>query len=180
MVTAGIINRGKNIELLLECLPEIGATTNNIYLLIVGDASMEADFQYLSFLKNMAKSLGINDRVGFAGWVEKEELWKIFHGADLFILPSKSEGMPNVMLEALGCGLPCLGSDIPGIKDILGCNQLIFDAKDKKTLVNKIHNYFNDSHICYEIKKLCQERKKMFEFDWKGKVFQSVAFSHRS
>ena len=107
LVTAGIINRGKNIEILIKCLPKIGM--NNLFLLIVGEGSAKTDFHYQNYLKELTETLGLDKRVIFTGWLEKEELWKIFRAADLFVLPSKSEGMPNAMLEALGFDLPCFG-----------------------------------------------------------------------
>jgi len=172
LVTAGILNRGKNIEALIECLPKI--EVNNIYVLIAGEGSTRADFQYKDFLQKLAKELGVKKKVIFSGWLEKEELWKIYLASDLFILPSLNEGMPNAMLEALGSGLPCMGSNIPGIKDILKYDELIFDPMDEKSLANKIGLIFSDHQFSDRVKRLCQERKEAFLFNWREKVFQMV------
>jgi len=172
LVTAGIITRGKNLELLIRSLPEIGLP--NLLLLVAGDGATEADFQYKAFLKELVRDLELGNRVIFTGWLEKEELWKILHGVDLFILPSKSEGMPNVMLEALGCDLPCMGSNITGIKDILIYDELLFDPFDEKMVANKLRRVFFDAQYCSQIERLCQERKVAFIFDWKKKVFEMV------
>ena len=130
LVTAGILNRGKNIEILIESLSKI--EMRNIYLLIVGDGSTEADLSYKDSLQGLAKKLGVDKKVIFTGWLEKEDLWKIYLASDLFVLPSLSEGMPNALLEALGAGLPCIGSNIPGIKDILQYDELMFDPQDEE------------------------------------------------
>jgi glycosyltransferase involved in cell wall biosynthesis len=172
LITAGILNRGKNIETLIECLPNI--EVKNVYLLIVGDAFTEADLRYRDFLQGLTRKLGVEKRTIFTGWLEKEDLWKIYAASDLFVLPSKSEGMPNAMLEALGSGLPCLGSNIPGIRDILQYDELTFDPQDEKTLVDKIQQLFNDGQLMNKVKKLCQERREVFDFDWKKKVFQMI------
>ena len=172
LVTAGVTNRGKNIEILISCLPEIGL--KNIYLLIVGDGSTEADFQYQTSLKKLVKDLRLSDRVIFTGWVEKEELWKIFYGADLFILPSKSEGMPNVLLEALGCDVPCMGSNIPGIRDILIYDDLMFDPLNQSSLDKKVTRFFSEPSFSERVRGLCQDRKRNFAFDWKDRTYQMV------
>jgi glycosyltransferase involved in cell wall biosynthesis len=140
----------------------------------VGDGSTEADIRYKESLKGLTKRLGVDKQVVFAGWLEKEDLWKIYLASDLFVLPSLSEGMPNVLLEALGCGIPCIGSDIPGIRDILCHEFLMFDPLDEKAIADKVRRFFSDFQYSNYIISLCQERKKAFVFDWKEEVFQMV------
>ena len=144
----------------------------NLHLLVVGDGSTKADLRYKDSLQGLARKLGVDKQVFFTGWLEKEELWKIYLASDLFILPSLSEGMPNALLEALGVGLACMGSNIPGIKDIFHYEDLMFDPEDEKGLVEKIHRFFSDEQHSNHIIELCRGRKKEFLFDWKEKVFQ--------
>jgi len=84
-------------------------------------------------LLELASRLEIRERVRFAGWLGQGDLWSLFRHADLFVMPSRREGMPNALLEALGCNLPCMGSDIPGIRDVLFHRELIFDPLDPRT-----------------------------------------------
>ena len=172
LVTAGILTRGKNIETLIESLSKI--RMRNVYLLIVGDGSTKADYHYRDYLQALARKLEVEKQVIFTGWLEKDDLWKIYLASDLFVLPSLSEGMPNAMLEALGTGLPCMGSNIAGIKDILQYEELMFDAQDEKTLIDKIQQVFTDQQCFDKVKKLCRERKDVFVFDWKERVFEIV------
>jgi glycosyltransferase involved in cell wall biosynthesis len=170
LVTSGVLNPVKNFQTLIRILPSIGL--KNTFLMVIGSASTQSDSQYGKALKKLAKDLGINERVIFTGWLEKEELWKIFRVADLFVLPSKREGMPNVLLEALGFNLSCIGSNIPGIRDILKYDELMFDPWDEKALASKVDRLFSDAQYFYHVNKLCQERKEDFIFDWKERVFQ--------
>jgi glycosyltransferase involved in cell wall biosynthesis len=172
LVTAGILNRGKNIESLIECLPTL--EVKNVYLLVVGDGSTKADFRYRDSLRESTIKLGVDKRVIFTGWLEKEELWKMYLAADLFVLPSKSEGMPNAMLEALGLNLPCIGSKIPGIRDILKYDELMFDPMAEEAIAGKVRQAFSDDLFYDKVRNLCQERKKAFLFDWKEKAFQML------
>ena len=178
LVTAGILNRGKNIELLIKCLPII--EEKNVYVLIAGDGSTKADFHYKDSLQRLAKELEVERKVIFTGWLEKEKLWKIYVVSDLFVLPSLDEGMPNAMLEALGSGLPCMGSNIPGIRDILQYDELLFDPRGEGNLIAKIHRVFSNHQWLAEMKRLSGERKEAFEFDWGERVFQLVTkgFNH--
>jgi glycosyltransferase involved in cell wall biosynthesis len=142
LLTAGILNRGKNIETLLKCIPRV--RMENLFILIGGDPSTKADSRYLNYLKELIKVLDIEKRVVFTGWLNKKELWKVFRAADLFVLSSLNEGMPNAMLEALGFDLPCIGSRIPGIIDILQHEELMFDPLDEEAIVNKVRRVFSD------------------------------------
>ena len=172
LVTAGVLTPRKNIEILIKSLPKI--EMKNLYLLIVGDSSKKADFHYRDSLQGLAKRLEVDKQVIFTGWLEKEDLWKIYLASDLFVLPSLNEGMPNALLEALGFDLPCLGSRIPGIIDILQYDELMFDPLDEQALADKIRRLFSDFGYLSEMKRLCQERKKVFLFDWQEKVYEMV------
>ena len=172
LVTAGVITRGKNIEILIKCLPKIGM--NNLFLLVAGDGSTKSDFYYQNYLKELTESLGLNKKVIFTGWLEREKLWEIFRAADLFVLPSKSEGMPNSMLKALGSDLPCFGSRVPGIIDILQYDELMFDPMDEPAVIEKVRQFFSDVQYFHKIRNLCQNRKREFIFDWRERVFQTV------
>ena len=142
--------------------------------MIIGDGATKADRRYLDNLKNLTKMLGLEEKVIFTGWLKKEELWRTFRAADLFVLPSQREGMPNVILEALGVDLPCLGSNIQGVKDVLQYETLMFDPLDDKAIAQEIREIFSDSLFSNKIRKLCQERKGAFMFDWKERLYQMV------
>jgi glycosyltransferase involved in cell wall biosynthesis len=172
LVAAGVLNRGKNIEVLIKCLPKLDV--ENLFLIVAGEGTIEADMRYKDYLIELMKSLKVDRKVIFTGWLEKQDLWKIYLASDLFVLPSLSEGMPNALLEALGAGLPCIGSSIAGIKDILQYEELMFDPRDEETLVDKIQQLFTDRQILDKVKRLCQTRKDVFAFDWKDRIFEAI------
>jgi glycosyltransferase involved in cell wall biosynthesis len=83
-----------------------------------------------SMLKNLAKKEGVSSRVEFAGHVDHKDMPKHLHAADIFIRPSRSEGMGSSFIEAMAAGLPVIATQEGGISDFL------FDAKrnpDKPT-----------------------------------------------
>jgi glycosyltransferase involved in cell wall biosynthesis len=67
--------------------------------------------------KQLARELGVGAAVQFAGTSGEPEAY--YRAADAFVLPSLNEGMPNALLEAMACGLPCVASDTGGIRDVL-------------------------------------------------------------
>src|SRR5690606_4533074 len=70
-------------------------------------------------LARRAHQLGIAERVQLAGARPHDELPTWMQAADLLSLPSHNEGVPNVVLEAMACGLPVVASDVGGIPEVL-------------------------------------------------------------
>jgi len=80
---------------------------------IVGDGSFRPEIEKLCL------ELGIADRVKFAGWRSRPELMEHYNQANLFVFPSRHEGMPNAVLEAMSSGLPVIASSIAGNEELV-------------------------------------------------------------
>jgi glycosyltransferase involved in cell wall biosynthesis len=96
----------KNIFNLIEALSETGFTLD-----IYGDGQLREQ------LASKAKDLKID--LNFMGIVANDELPEILSRYHYFILPSLYEGMPKSLLEAMACGLVCIGTDVEGINEII-------------------------------------------------------------
>lgn len=77
------------------------------------------DGPQLPALQSLAKEFGIEDRVHFLGWQSREQLMKCYGQANLFLFPSRHEGMPNALLEAMASGLPAVASCIAGNEELV-------------------------------------------------------------
>lgn len=76
-------------------------------------------------LKHFAKELGISDQVEFVGFLSRVELDCFLTTSDLFVLPTKAEGLPRVLIEAMAKGLPCVSSNVSGIPELLSTQYLV-------------------------------------------------------
>jgi glycogen(starch) synthase len=70
-------------------------------------------------LKVLARELGIAERVHFLGWQSREQLLEQYQWSNLFLFPSRHEGMPNAVLEAMASGLPVIASRIAGNEELV-------------------------------------------------------------
>lgn len=98
-------------------------------------------------LKDLAKKLNIHERVTFLGKVK--EIDKVYAKAGIFVMPSRSEGFPNALCEAMAAGIPCISFDfIAGPSDIIsnGVNGIIVKDNDIKGLSEAI-DYLIDNQI---------------------------------
>jgi glycosyltransferase involved in cell wall biosynthesis len=102
----------KGYDLLLPAFARAATAAPEWQLDIVGDGPLRAD------LESQAKALGIAHRVHFHG--HQPDPFPFLYGASIFVLPSRFEGMPNAMLEAMGCGLAiCVSDASPGPLELI-------------------------------------------------------------
>src|SRR4029079_12805478 len=84
-----------------------------VFLVVVGDGKYRAE------LERRAAAMNIRERVRFAGYLEREEVTRELDAADVFVLPSRCEGLPRAVIEAMARGLPCIATNIGGIPELL-------------------------------------------------------------
>ena len=83
------------------------------------------DEGYADLMRQLMRRLGVEDRCRLTGWVDADRLRAYFWAADVLVFPSASEGMPNLLFEALSCGTPCVAGDIPGVRSVgIECDLL--------------------------------------------------------
>lgn len=107
------IGYGKGHDTLIRALPMLIESGWNVHLDLVGDGPQSDD------LRTLADALQVADRVTFRGMVsDREVLVRLLDESDLFIMPSRAEGLPRAMVEAMARGLCCLGSSVGGIPEL--------------------------------------------------------------
>jgi len=138
----GSLNRFKNLENLIQSLNYI----KDFSLDIIGLGELKP------FLSEKIRNLNLQERVSFLGIYPNSELPRIINKYQIFILPSISEGNPKVLLEAMSCGLACIGSNISGITQIIKHkkNGYICDT-DSDSIAKAIHRVSQDSTLSKKI-----------------------------
>ncbi|MEG2033651.1 MAG: glycosyltransferase, partial [Janthinobacterium sp.] len=102
----------KRPQALLALFARLAVQFPHLYLVLVGTGPLEA------MLRLQAQQSGLQDRVVFAGFQQRIEL--LMPAFDLHLLLSRNEGFGIATIEALACGVPAVGPDVPGTRDILG------------------------------------------------------------
>ncbi len=110
----------------------------DLRLLLVGDGKMRQGLELLT------KEVGMAGRTTFAGQLTTEDrITQALDQADLFVLPSRTEGLPRAMIEAMARGLPCIGSDVGGIPELISPQSLV-PPDDVPALAAKIYEVLTD------------------------------------
>jgi glycosyltransferase involved in cell wall biosynthesis len=106
----GRLEKQKNLKMLITAMKGLDAR-----LIVYGEGSLGTR------LDEQARSLGVD--VEFRGRIANEELPRELNACEIFILPSLYEGNPKVLLEAMTCGLPVIGTNVEGIKSVIQHNE---------------------------------------------------------
>jgi glycosyltransferase involved in cell wall biosynthesis len=112
-------------------------------LIFIGSSSnhFEVDNAIIENIKKDSYKRNIIDAVSFIDKTDSVE--NFMQIADVFIMTSEREGLPNVLLEAMSCGLPCIAKNLPGITDWIikdGETGLLFDGNDPEYISGKINS----------------------------------------
>jgi glycosyltransferase involved in cell wall biosynthesis len=110
-------------------------------LCLVGDGNL------LSQLEHIAKELDIRESIEFLGL--REDVVDLLQRAWGFVLPSRWEGMPNALLEAMACGLPCVATRVSGSEDIIthGINGLLVEPEQPVELAQALRDLIEDTDL---------------------------------
>lgn len=111
LISVGRLSRQKGHCYLLEAMPSVLERFPQTVLLLVGDGLQRAE------LEQKSCALGIETSVRFLG--TRDDVYQLLAAADVFVLPSVSEGMPMALLEALGMGVAVVASNLTGISDVV-------------------------------------------------------------
>jgi glycosyltransferase involved in cell wall biosynthesis len=130
----------KGLPYLLDAMPRVLEKRPATILSIAGFGPEE------SSLRLHARRLGIESQVHFLGAMPQQELPMLYRRASIFVAPfirddsGNQEGLPVVLMEAIGCGCPVIVGEVAGIHDLLGdaANDVCVDARDAQALASAI------------------------------------------
>ena len=145
------LTEGKGINYLLQAMPDIIKKFTDITLVIAGDGPA-ADK-----LKKQTVELGITRNVLFLGpRLDIPELLKVF---DIYVLPSLSEGLPMVLLEAMAAGCPIVATNVGGIPTLIkhGDNGSMVEPKNPEALASEIIKLLSSQELRSQYSKKALE-----------------------
>jgi glycosyltransferase involved in cell wall biosynthesis len=138
LLTVAGVYPGKGQHTVVDALPDLLARHEHLTYAMVG-ATRPGD-SYRWQLEQTVARLGLGDRVRFVGPVAHEALPPWFNAADLMVLPTESEGWPNVLLESLACGVPVVATRVGGVPEIVvdGEHGLLVPHGDQAALTHAL------------------------------------------
>lgn len=166
---AGIVLARKNVEFVLRVFLRIRENGLPGHLVIAGPGEGGGDQPagpYFDRLQQMIRAAGMEADVTFTGRVGNIE--EYIRASDMFLFAPRKEGMPNVLLEAMSGGLPCVVSRISGIEDVIesGVNGFIFDLANESDYTEMVTTLFTNRELRAEVGKRARNRiRSRFSLD---------------
>lgn len=161
IVSVGRIDENKNHRMLINAFNSIKDDIPEYSLEIIGEGELRNE------LKALVKSLDIEDRVSLPG--SCDNVAKKIYGADLFVLCSDTEGVPNTLLEAMALGIPAISTDCPcgGPKDIIvpGKNGFLVPVGDAQSLADCMYKVLGDEELRKSISLSAKKTASEFSED---------------
>lgn len=128
----------KGVDVLLRAVATCARRGLRLSVMIVGEG------RYRRELEQLAATLGVKECVHFAGQLPAGPAVRdALDAADLFVMPSRVEGLPRAMVEAMARGLPCIGSNIGGIPELISPDSLV-PVGEHAALADTITNILRD------------------------------------
>lgn len=176
LLVVGRLVRQKGLEYLVEAVDElVNKHGFNLKCYIVGTGCEENKLKNLTIQKNL------HERFKFLGHIPwGEELFDIYRGNDLFILPSLTEGFPKTIFEAMAFGLPVIATDVGGISGIIKhkFNGMLIAPKSSDALVDTIQEICCHENMYETIKENGYNTVKEFTIEKQVRKMQDIIANH--
>ena len=160
VLSAGRLTEQKNFKVLVDAAKIVKEELSDVRFIIGGEGELRAE------LEAQIAELGLQETVLLPGNIMN--LPEMMQSADLFVLPSKYEGLPLVLLEAMASGLPAVCSRIKGTVDVIedGKNGVLTDLDDSEGLASAITNLLLDNDQLSKMSREAVETiSSKFSFD---------------
>jgi glycosyltransferase involved in cell wall biosynthesis len=165
----------KGLQFLIDAIPEMLQHTNYPFIIkVVGDGPDKEK------LLQQIEQLGLEKRFRFYGYVDHGKLPEYYLDADIFVLPSLAEGMPNVVLEAMGSGLPVVATRVPGSEELIHHeeNGYLVAPRDSQAIARTLITLINDRILRERMGK--QSKKIVPQYTWESIAEQYIELYQQS
>jgi glycosyltransferase involved in cell wall biosynthesis len=140
LLWVGRLDPIKGLDVLVEATAVLNRT-GPVRVAIVGEGPYRAE------LERLAGHAGLADRFHLLG--RRDDVPRLLKLADVFVFPSRTEGLPNALLEAMAAGLPVVTTDAPGCRDLIahGRTGLIVPVDDAAALAREVERVLSDADL---------------------------------
>lgn len=133
----------KGLDVLIRAMALLREENETIRLVLAGDGPVRCE------LERLATGLGLHEQVEFIGDQSRSAVARLLNDCTLFVHPSRFEGLPLAVLEALACGKPVVATTVDGIPEIIedGANGILVEPGDARALAAAVRRMLGDAAL---------------------------------
>ncbi len=145
VLNVGNLKKQKRQDIFLRALAHARAAIPTLRARLVGDGPLRGD------LEELTHALGLEGAVEFAG--AQDDMPAVYHSGDMLVLTSDYEGAPNVILEAMACGLPVISTRVGAASDFIveGTTGFLTAVQDVEAIAHRITQLATDPQLCRQM-----------------------------
>ena len=157
----GRLSEEKGTLNFVKAIPEISKEKDDLEFLIGGDG------QLCDKIKRYLYENNLNDKVKLVGWIPHDKLPDYLNELKLVVVPSYTEGLPNVMLEAMACGTPVLATPVGAIPDMImdGETGFIMENNSPECIAKNVIRALNHQNLDEIVKNARELMENEFTYD---------------
>jgi glycosyltransferase involved in cell wall biosynthesis len=159
---------GKGVEYLIDAFSRVLKKIPDTHLVLVGVGPEKPA------IEDIIRKLQLQSSVTFIDYLENEELPRVYKNSDVFVLPSLMEGVPRTILEAMGCGVPVVTTNLPHLVGIIEGAGLVVPPKEPMLLSNAILTILEDASLAEKMGQRGRNRIEQ-EYSWEDTVGKVLA-----
>ena len=163
----------KGVDVLIEAFHILSKRLKNLQLRIVGDGKMREE------LMKKINLLNLGSHVKIVGYVPYYSVKDQLSNASVFVLPSRYEGLPNVLLQAMAAGLPIVATRVGGIPSLIkdGENGLLVTADNPEELAKAIEKLLMDHDLAERLGRNARRKAEEYKVERIVKLYEKL-FEH--
>ena len=171
----------KNMSLLIDAIAQMRQADATTHLLLVGEGPEQRALQ------QQAVRLGVSGAVTFTGYIPQDQMAPYYRAADVFALASEFDNSPNVVLEAMACGLPVVATDVGGVAEYVIDDRggSLVPRADAGAMARALGRWLSDAGLSRQASAFNRQRV-LDRFSWRAsaerllEVYQEVLDRRRT
>jgi len=147
------------LKFLIEAMTEIIEEIPEAHLMVLGRAKKEGD------IAKQISRLNLEEKISFRSGLSQSEVVSLYASSHICVIPSLYEGFGFGAGEAMACGLPLISTQSGGLKEVIGQDAVIIEARSSKAIVKAVKDLFSNKEKQLALSRAGRKRMEN-EFNW--------------
>ncbi|HYG44142.1 MAG TPA: glycosyltransferase [Bordetella sp.] len=168
LLYSGGADERKNLPRLVRAYAMLGATIRRTHQLVLAGKMPQGD---VDNLRRIAAQAGLGEaEVILSGYVDDDDLARLYRCCELYVFPSWQEGFGLPALEAMACGAAVIGANTSSLPEVIGNTEALFDPLNERSIADRMRTVLNDPALLLSLREMGLQRAQQFSWESAGRL----------